>query len=241
MLEVPFGVVGATRRPGRGPTHTDAGRTPARTFALARSGAFERVAQALAAADRERAGLGASPTAAAVDAQAARSGGVGVAGRRGYDAAKRVVGRKRHALVDADGRLLLTAVSPADLHDSHGGTALLRTSRRSWPSIALRYADRASAGPRVAEAAPVRIRLVGPKPGQRGFAVQPHRWVSDVVFPRMARPDVLAIGTGGQHVADLDLGVGDDHAVDQQQHELPALLEGRRGQPVLHPAPEGLQ
>jgi hypothetical protein len=42
-----------------------------------------------------------------VDAQAARSAGVGIAGRRGYDAAKRMVGRKRHALVDTDGRLLL--------------------------------------------------------------------------------------------------------------------------------------
>ena len=82
---------------------------------LARCGAFERMAHALAVTDRERAGRGASPTAAVVDAQAARSGGVGVAGRRGYDAAKRVVGRKRHALVDTDGRLLLAAVSALSL------------------------------------------------------------------------------------------------------------------------------
>lgn len=51
----------------------------------------------LAMADRERVGRDDSPTASMVDAQAARSGGGGVAGRRGYDAAKRVVGRKRHA------------------------------------------------------------------------------------------------------------------------------------------------
>ncbi len=110
---------------------------------LARCGAFKRMAHALKGADRERAGRGASPTAAVVDAQAARSGGVGFAGRRGYDAAKRIVGRKRHALVDTDGRLLLAAVSPADLHDSHGGVALLQVSRRPWPFIALCYADRA--------------------------------------------------------------------------------------------------
>lgn len=37
---------------------------------------------------------------------AARSGTLGVAGPRGYGLARRVVGRKRHALVDTDGRLL---------------------------------------------------------------------------------------------------------------------------------------
>jgi len=62
---------------------------------LARSGAFERMAHALAMADREHVGRDASPTAAVMDAQAVRSGGAGVAGRRGYDAAKRVVGRTR--------------------------------------------------------------------------------------------------------------------------------------------------
>ncbi len=159
---------------------------------LARSGAFERMAHALTIADRERAGRGASPTAAVVDAQSARSGGVGVAGRRGYNAAKRVVRRKRHVLVDTNGRLLLAAVSPAHLHDSHGGIALLRTSRRSWPFIALCYADRAYAGQRVASATPVRVKLVGPKPGQHGFAVQPRRWVIERTFAWTGRCRRLA-------------------------------------------------
>jgi transposase len=113
-------------------------------------------------------------------------------GRRGYDAAKRVVGRKRHALVDTDGRLLLATVSPADLHDSHGGIALLRTSRRLWPFIALCYADRAYAGPRVAGATPVCVALVGSTPGQRGFAVQPRRWVIERTFAWTGRCRRLA-------------------------------------------------
>jgi transposase len=104
---------------------------------LARSGAFERMAHALAVADCKRAGRGASPTAAVVDAQAARSGGVGVAGRRGYDAAKRVIGRKRHALVDTDGRLLLGAVSPADLARQ---PRWYRPAEDLAPSLALRRA-----------------------------------------------------------------------------------------------------
>ena len=153
---------------------------------LARSGAFERMAHALVMADRERAGRDASPTAAVVDAQAARSGGTGVAGRRGYDAAKRVVGRKRHALVDTNGRLLLATVSPADLHDSHGGIALLQTSRRPWPFIALCYADRAYAGPRVAGATPVCVALVGSTSGSAiAFFVLA---AATVLLRRLAKP-----------------------------------------------------
>jgi transposase len=97
---------------------------------LSRSGTFEQLAHALTVADRERVGREASPTAAVLDAQSARSGGVGVRGVRGYDAEKKVTGRKRHALVDTDGRLLLAAVSPASLHDRRGGAALLAMSRR---------------------------------------------------------------------------------------------------------------
>jgi transposase len=160
---------------------------------LARGGAFERLAHALTMADRERVGRGASQSAAVVDARAVRSGGVGVAGRRGYDAARRVVGRKRHALVDTDGRLLLAAVSPADLHDSHGGVALLRISRRPWPFIALCYADRVYTGARVAQATPVRVELVGSKLGQRGFAV-PRRWVIERTFAWTGRCRRLARG-----------------------------------------------
>jgi transposase len=125
---------------------------------------------------------GASPTAGVVGAQAARSGGVGVAGRRGHDAAKRVVGRKPYALVDMDGRLLLAPVSPADVHDSHGGIALLQVSCRPWPFVALRYADGAYAGRCVAASTPITVEIVRPAPGQRGFAVQPRRWVIERKF-----------------------------------------------------------
>lgn len=115
---------------------------------LSRSGTFERLAHALTMADRQRMGRDASPTAAVLDAQSARSGGVGVKVARGYDAGKRVTGRKRHALVDTDGRLLLTSVSLASQHDSRGGAALLSMSRRPWPFLVRCFADCAYAGSR---------------------------------------------------------------------------------------------
>jgi putative transposase len=88
--------------------------------------------------------------------------------------------------VDTDGRLLLPAVSPAKIHESHGGVALLRISRRPWPFIALCYADRAMRRAR-RRTQPVRVELVDPKPRQRGFSVQLGRWVFKRTFAWTAR------------------------------------------------------
>jgi putative transposase len=110
---------------------------------LAQAGVFERLCHRLVMADRERSGREASPTAAVIDAQATRSGGVGVVGNRGFDPTRRIVGRKRHMLTDTDGRLLLATVSPADKHDSHGGVALLKASCRPWPFLKRCFADKA--------------------------------------------------------------------------------------------------
>ena len=62
-----------------------------------------------------------------------------------------------------------------------------------------------------------------------------------VVFTQMTKADVLTLAAGGQHVPDFDLVVRDDDPVNQQQHELPTLLEGGIHQPVLHPLTKGLQ
>lgn len=154
---------------------------------LAQAGTFERLCHRLVMADRERAGCEASPTAAIVDAQAARSGGVGVAGKRGFDPNRRVVGRKRHILTDTDGRLLLAAVSPANLHDSYGGVALLKASRRPWPFLKRCFADKAYAGERVASATLIKVTVVSASKEQKGFAVQPKRWVIERSFGWFSR------------------------------------------------------
>jgi transposase len=96
-------------------------------------GRFERINHALVTADRERVGRDASPPAAIIDSPSVKTAEAG--GPRGYDAGKKVNGRKRHALVDTEGRGLVLEPHPASFQDRDGGGPLLRASRRSFPSL----------------------------------------------------------------------------------------------------------
>jgi transposase len=90
-------------------------------------GRFERINHALVMADRERVGRDASPSAAIIDSQTVKTTEAG--GPRGYDAGKKVNGRKRHALVDTDGRGLVIEPHPASVQDRDGGGPLLSFER----------------------------------------------------------------------------------------------------------------
>jgi putative transposase len=101
-------------------------------------------------ADRERVGRDASSSAAIIDSQSVKTTEAG--GARGYDAGKRINGRKRHALVDTDGRGLVLEPHPASIQDRDGGSTLLSLSRRSFPFIERVFADSGYAGEKVAKA-----------------------------------------------------------------------------------------
>lgn len=80
--------------------------------------------------DREQAGRDASPSAGVIDNQSVKAPAPGTA--RGYDAAKTIVGRKRHITVDTDGRLLMVNLTPADISDSAGAQVILDGIRKRW-------------------------------------------------------------------------------------------------------------
>jgi putative transposase len=101
-------------------------------------------------------------------------------GRRGYDAGKKLNGRKRHALVDTDGRGLVLEPHLASVQDRDGGGPLLRVSRGAFPFIKKVFVDSGYAGDRVAN------------PDQVGFAVQPRRWVVERFFAWIGRARRLA-------------------------------------------------
>src|SRR3954452_20122025 len=138
------------------------------------------------------------PTLAIVDTQAVRC--IAVRGPRGYDAAKGVVGRKRVALVDAEGAWLAVAVVPASVQDRDTLEAL-DTGKVRWPSLREGVYDGAFAAERCREWSNVhgmRHRVVARDPAARGFVVLARRWVVERSFGWLAHWGGLARAGAGR-------------------------------------------
>jgi putative transposase len=157
---------------------------------LREDGVFETVNHHLLMRDRERVGRQASPSAAVIDSQSVKSTEAG--GPRGYDAGKKINGRKRHAMVDTDGRALVLQAHPASIQDRDGAVPLLKASRKAFPFVELAFADSAYAGDRVATATRIVIEIVRKHPDQVGFTVHKRRWVVERFFAWIGRNRRLA-------------------------------------------------
>lgn len=102
---------------------------------------------------REREGREQSPGAAVVDSRSTKAP---AAQKRGFDAGKKVVGRKRHIAVDTDGRLPMVNLTSADISDSAGAQTIVAAIRKRWPWLKHLFADGAYDRTRLMDAAAYR-------------------------------------------------------------------------------------
>jgi len=145
-----------------------------------RAGAWRRLHDALRDRARIATGRSPTPTAAIIDSASVRGADTVPARSRGYDAGKRVNGRKRHIAVDTGGLLLAVVVTIAGLQDRDGAHRLLAALRATFSTISLIWADAGYAGRLVSWAKTVlafTVTIVKRTDDLAGFQVIPRRWV----------------------------------------------------------------
>lgn len=134
---------------------------------------------------RAQAGKRSRPTAAILDSQSVKSDPHG--GAVGYDAAKRIKGRKRHLLVDTLGLVLGARVSPANVPEREGALALLKGALGTFKWLRRLWVDGGYEGPAFAQQVKalrpkLEVEVVKRSDDVQGFKVLPRRWVVERTF-----------------------------------------------------------
>jgi transposase len=149
--------------------------------------------------DRVRAGEGRDPqpSAAVLDSQSVKTSEGGA--QIGYDAGKRVRGRKRHLLVDVLGLMLVGIVGSASVQDRAGARRVLTGARRRFPLLGLvwvdgGYVNSVDAGlvDWARDTEGIEVVAVPRNADGKGFQVLPRRWVVERTFGWLTRCRRLA-------------------------------------------------
>ena len=134
---------------------------------------------------RSAAGKRHQPTAAILDSQSVKSAGHG--GVVGYDAAKRIKGRKRHLLVDTLGLVLGVAVTAASLTERAGAQVVLGRVLAWFTWLRRLWVEGGYTGPAFAAwvqalRPQLAVAVVKRSDDTTGFKVLPRRWVVERTF-----------------------------------------------------------
>ncbi len=150
-----------------------------------RDGVWEKLNKCLRSLVRKQHGKRARPTAAVLDSQSVKS--AGLAETVGYDAGKKIKGRKRHLLVDTLGLVLSVLVTAASVPERLGAQTLLQEALGPFAWLKRLWVDGGYSGPEFAQwvrdlRPKLEVEVVKRSDDIQGFTVLPHRWVVERTF-----------------------------------------------------------